>query len=241
LKVSVITVCYNAAPLIERTVGSVLAQTYPSLQYLVIDGASTDDTLRRLEPMRARIDVLRSEPDAGIYDAMNKAIRLADGECLLFMNAGDVFASQEALTQLVASMPPGPAGVVFGGWAVMRGEGRIEHRRPDLARGLFNHQATLYSRALHAAHGDYLCVPGVSAADFLFFRTLQAAGRTVFAECPHEVAQIDPHGVSAGLQTYLQRVLVDALCGYEGRYVAAAKMAIHPLYHRLKRLLRGGR
>ena len=241
MKVSVVTVCFNAASLIERTVASVRAQTYPSLQYVVIDGASTDDTLLRLEPMRAHIDVLRSEPDAGIYDAMNKAIRLADGELLLFMNAGDVFASPEALAQMVASMPAGPTGVVFGGWTVMRRDGCVEHRRPDIARGLFNHQATLYSRALHARHGEYLCVRGLSAADFLFFRTLQAARRADFAVCPQVVAQIDPHGVSAGLQTYLQRVLIDALCGYEGRYVAAAKMAVHPLYHRLKKLLRGGR
>lgn len=78
MKISVITVAYNSAATLIDTVESVLGQTHPELEYLIIDGGSTDDTLVRLEPYRGRIDVLVSEPDGGMYDAMNKGIARCD-------------------------------------------------------------------------------------------------------------------------------------------------------------------
>lgn len=241
MKVTVVTVTRNAAGVIERTVQSVLEQTGVELEYIVLDGASTDATLELLERYRDHIDILRSEPDRGIYDAMNKAARSATGDMLLYMNAGDVFSGPHALSRLLACAPAHGESVVFGCWAIESGDGSVQHRQPDLPRGIFNHQATLYSRSIHGWHGDYLCVRGLSAADFVFFRTLQASNRIAFVCCAEEVALIDPFGLSAGLQTYLQRVLVDTLCGFDGRYTAAAKMLIHPAYHRVKRLLKGGR
>ena len=79
MKISVITVSYNSETTIVDTVQSVLNQSYPEMEYLVIDGASSDDTLVGLEPFRDRIDVLLSEPDRGMYDAMNKGIDRATG------------------------------------------------------------------------------------------------------------------------------------------------------------------
>lgn len=237
MKISVITVTFNAAAVLERTVQSVLGQTFPQVEYVVIDGASADGTLAILERYRDSIALLRSEPDRGIYDAMNKAIGLATGDYLLFMNAGDVFAGPDSLMHLAAaaSTVPGEQ-VIFGGWADDRGAADLRPHRPDLARGLFNHQATLYSRSLHAWHGRYLTIPGLSTADFVFFRTLQKIPGVTWALCPEETAIIDPYGLSSGLQTYFQRVLVDLLCGYESRRKGLLKIIVHPAYHRLKRL-----
>jgi glycosyltransferase involved in cell wall biosynthesis len=97
---SIVTVVYNAEQLVADTVQSVLAQTYEDYEYLVIDGASTDQTLAVLEPYQDRIDTLVSEPDRGIYDAMNKAIGLASGKYINFMNAGDRFYSPETLEKV---------------------------------------------------------------------------------------------------------------------------------------------
>ena len=87
---SIITVCYNCTSSIEKTVKSILAQKEDSVQYIVIDGASSDGTLDVLKQYSNKIDILVSEPDEGIYDAMNKGIGLAEGKYLLFINAGDI-------------------------------------------------------------------------------------------------------------------------------------------------------
>lgn len=237
MKVSVITVTFNARDTVERTLVSVFGQKEVLTEVIVIDGASTDGTLEVLRRHEDRIDILCSEPDRGIYDAMNKGVRKATGDYLLFMNSGDVFVDGSSLKKLVENACEGSESVVFGGWAVDNGMGQESLRNPDLLKGLFNHQATLYSRSIHSWHGDYASIPGLTAADYLFFRSLQASKVVSFRVCPQLVSRIDPYGISSGLQTYLQRVLVDMLCGYEGRYSGALRMIVHPLYNRVKRFL----
>jgi len=100
---SVITIVYNNVKDIERTVQSVLNQTYPAIEYIVIDGASTDGTLDVLHRYKDRIDTLVSEKDKGIYDAMNKGLSLATGDYVLFMNSGDEIYSPETVAQVFAS------------------------------------------------------------------------------------------------------------------------------------------
>lgn len=96
-KVSVVTITYNAERYLERTMQSVLEQSYPNVEYVIIDGASTDGTLDIVERYREGVDILVSEPDKGLYDAMNKAMQHLTGDYLVFMNAGDRFASAETL------------------------------------------------------------------------------------------------------------------------------------------------
>ncbi|TCD02800.1 glycosyltransferase family 2 protein [Pedobacter psychroterrae] len=88
-KLSVITIVYNNVKDIERTMLSVLNQTYPNIEYMVIDGASKDGTLEKVKQYEPRLSLLVSEPDKGIYDAMNKGLALATGDYILFMNSGD--------------------------------------------------------------------------------------------------------------------------------------------------------
>lgn len=90
-KVSIITVTYNCVDLVESTLRNVLKQTYPNLEYIVIDGNSNDGTCQVIERYADRLAYWVSEPDDGIYDAMNKGICAATGEWVLFMNAGDYF------------------------------------------------------------------------------------------------------------------------------------------------------
>lgn len=88
-KISIITVVYNSAALIERTIKSVLGQSYANIEYVIIDGASTDATLSIVKQYQTKIAVLVSEKDKGIYDAMNKGLAAATGDYVLFLNAGD--------------------------------------------------------------------------------------------------------------------------------------------------------
>lgn len=90
IDISVITVCYNSASLLEQTVESVLNQKSSSVEYVLIDGASTDETPKILNKYKDKIDTILSEADNGIYDAMNKGILLAKGKYLIFINAGDI-------------------------------------------------------------------------------------------------------------------------------------------------------
>ena len=104
---SVITITYNAEAVLQRTLDSVLQQTYEGVEHIIIDGASTDRTLQMAEDYKAANDngqspkphkvIIHSEPDQGIYDAMNKGLTQASGDYVLIMNAGDFFPKDDTL------------------------------------------------------------------------------------------------------------------------------------------------
>ena len=98
IKISVITVAYNASRYIETTILSVINQTYSNIEYIIIDGGSTDGTVDIIKKYSNKISYWISEPDKGIYDAMNKGINKATGEWINFMNAGDTFHNPDTLS-----------------------------------------------------------------------------------------------------------------------------------------------
>lgn len=100
--ISIITVTFNAASTIEQTILSVINQTYPHIEYIIIDGGSTDGTIDIIKKYSDRISYWVSEPDKGIYDAMNKGINLANGEWINFMNAGDTFYHSNIIEDIFA-------------------------------------------------------------------------------------------------------------------------------------------
>jgi glycosyltransferase involved in cell wall biosynthesis len=100
MKVSLITVCYNSAKTIEDTIKSVQSQTYPDIEYIVIDGGSSDATKIILSKYKSDIDVLVCEPDEGIYDAMNKGIRMASGDIIGMLNSDDFYPDLDVLTHV---------------------------------------------------------------------------------------------------------------------------------------------
>lgn len=110
---SIITVTYNAAKVLGPTLESVKEQSFRDFEYLVIDGASTDDTLLLVEQAGISTATVWSEPDKGLYDAMNKAIAKAQGQYLIFLNAGDAFASPETLARIALKAQDNPD-VIYG-------------------------------------------------------------------------------------------------------------------------------
>ncbi|MBG6236683.1 glycosyltransferase involved in cell wall biosynthesis [Pedobacter sp. CAN_A7] len=102
---SVITIVYNNVSDIERTMRSVLNQTYPHIEYILIDGASNDGTLEVINRYKNELAVVVSERDKGIYDAMNKGLALATGDYVLFMNSGDEIYAPDTVEQVFSSAP----------------------------------------------------------------------------------------------------------------------------------------
>lgn len=98
--ISVVTVAYNAVTTIEKTILSVINQTYPNVEYIIIDGGSTDGTVEIIKKYANKLAYWVSEPDNGIYDAMNKGAKVATGEWINFMNCGDSFFTLNSATLL---------------------------------------------------------------------------------------------------------------------------------------------
>jgi len=102
MKVSIVTVCLNSGPALEETIISVLQQDYAHIEYIIVDGGSTDGTNEILRKYGRRISKIVSEPDSGTYDAMNKGIKISSGEVVGFLNAGDFYAANDAVSSIAA-------------------------------------------------------------------------------------------------------------------------------------------
>ncbi|MFC3561576.1 glycosyltransferase family 2 protein [Pedobacter jamesrossensis] len=132
-KLTVITIVYNNVRDIERTIKSVLNQTYRKIEYIIIDGKSTDGTMEVIEKYKNRISKIVSEPDKGIYDAMNKGLALATGDYILFMNSGDEIYDEQTVQNVFDSSPG--ADIYYGetemyndNWESL---GRRRHEAPE--------------------------------------------------------------------------------------------------------------
>lgn len=156
-RVTVVTVTWNDAEGLARTVASVAEQRGVDLEYVVVDGASTDDTERVAK--HPRVDVFFSKPDRGISHAFNRGIELARGRWLLFLNAGDALMGPDALARLLEHAPAAGEALVTG--QVDCGSKGVLPRRPPGTRGSVRarahlaHQATLIPRALFDRYGRF--------------------------------------------------------------------------------------
>lgn len=133
-KITVVTICYNAEKCIKETIQSVLGQSYTDFEYLIIDGNSIDNTVGIIKEFDDKRIVLVSEKDKGIYDAMNKGIRLSSGEYIIFMNSGDVFADSKVLEDISSELK---ADVVFGNALIKKQEGTVREKYSDKKFRLF--------------------------------------------------------------------------------------------------------
>ena len=201
--VTIITVCRNHAQELERTIRSVESQTWQEKEYLIIDGASTDDTPHVIKAHEASITRWVSEPDQGIYDAMNKGVRMAQGEWVIFMNAGDTFASDDTLQRVFGS--PLDADVIYGD--VIKGELVKKAEDPRNAHRMFycHQSAFVRTRCLREFPFD---IRHRMSADFKQVKQLYLSGKT-FRQLDFPVANFDTQGVSnrnrsAGLYDNIQ-------------------------------------
>ncbi len=155
IKISVITVTYNCEALIDRTIQSILSQTYPHSEYIIIDGASTDRTLDIIEKYKNDIDFFKSEPDSGVYDAMNKALKFCTGDYINFLNAGDIYKHENVLTCIADRLAASHPALLYG-LAEMRYKNKdLLIGNPDISKIKICHQAAFYKPELHKKYGNY--------------------------------------------------------------------------------------
>lgn len=140
LKISVITVSYNAQSTIEQCVQSVISQDYQNIEYVIIDGNSSDGTVSILEKYKKYIHVFVSEPDKGIYDAMNKGIALASGDIIGILNADDFFADNHTLTVVSDAFKNNTTDIVYGDLDYIKPDGSTfrKWRSGPYKKGMFN-------------------------------------------------------------------------------------------------------
>lgn len=145
---TIVTVTFNAGKCLERTIQSVIRQSYDNVEYIIVDGGSTDNTKQIVEQYKSSIAIFLSEPDSGIYDGMNKGIALAHGDYLLFMNADDTFVDNQVLAR-VADCIDVTADVVYGRWQITTEHGAYHCSPGDIARlnkkWVLGHQALFVS------------------------------------------------------------------------------------------------
>lgn len=202
MKISVITICFNSAATIVDTVESVLGQTHPEVEYLLVDGASKDATLDKLAPYRERLAGLLSEPDQGIYDAMNKGLRLATGDVVAILNSDDLYAHPEVLSKVASVFATTGADCVYGDLNYVSAT--------DLQQVVRNWRSGAYQRGQfrqgwHPAHPSFFVRRSVYEQLGLFNLNLRIA-----ADFELMLRVLEKHGCPAA---YLPEVLVKMRTG----------------------------
>lgn len=199
--ISIITVTYNCVDVIEKTINSVLTQTYSNKEFIIVDGGSTDGTLDVIRKYQDEIDIFVSEPDNGVYDAMNKGIALAHGKWVNMMNAGDIFASQEVLTLIFSEIIPSNIAAIYSDY-IMDFHNEKKIGIASVLKGDILHQALIYKKELHKKYGEYAVTKPLIASDFLFFCLIP---KEKYLKVPYIIAQYDMTGLSnQGNWCYLQ-------------------------------------
>ncbi len=216
--VTVITVVFNAGIALEETILSVLSQTYSNIEYVVIDGGSTDETLEVLKKYDHAIDYWVSEPDKGIYDAMNKGLKASTGDWLNFLNAKDRFCSTQTIQALANNHLRGTAKFIYSDVLLAPSNSKESGMTRHICnheRLIINHQASIYHKSLHLDHGLYIVAPGLTISDYIFFSLID---RSNYLKVADPIAIYDTTGVTQSKRSSEQKIVVDYLTNGLSKY-----------------------
>jgi glycosyltransferase len=219
IKISVVTAVYNRQLTVGQALDSVLSQTYPAVESIVIDGASTDGTLAAVEPYRQRLGVLISESDQGIYDALNKGIKHATGDVVGFLHADDVFENSEVLAKVAAAFKDPAIDAVYGDLVyvqhhdisqVIRYWKSGEYDDVALSHGWMPPHPTFYvRRSVYERLGGFDTRYRI-AADYDSILRFLAVGKIRAAYIPEVLVRMRAGGISnRSLKTILRKSLED--------------------------------
>jgi glycosyltransferase involved in cell wall biosynthesis len=225
--VTVVTIVFNGEDFIEDTILSVINQNYSNIEYIVIDGESTDKTTEIIKRYVPHIHYWVSEKDSGIYDAMNKAIDAATGEWMIFMNAGDTFSSNSSIAD-VFSRDQNNFAVIYGDVNVVYSKFmRLVKAKmiSEIPKGMpFCHQSTLVKTSYHKT--NKFNVENPIAADMEFFMSAYLSGFQ-FNYLPFSISNISSGGLSdtKRIETILAWWKVSVQLG-SSKYLALHYMAL---------------
>lgn len=252
MKLSVITINFNNKPGLEKTVRSVMSQTFIDFEYIIVDGGSTDGSLDIIQQNVGAIDTWMSETDKGIYHAMNKGVMIAKGEYLLFLNSGDWFCNDEVLE--VFTKDTNGYDIIYGDQYCHYSDGKIgEDKFPDTLTfyylGYLNslpHQATLIRRNTLIEHGMYDESMRMNA-DWKFFMLAVFKYQCRYLHKPLFVVNFDKEGLSSDPDQFYLRdkeknpVMVKEFPNfilYEHDMATINKLEFYYKYSRIVRVLK---
>lgn len=205
--ISVITVVFNGEQKIAQTIQSVINQDYENVEYIIIDGGSSDRTIEMIEQYADRIDYWQSERDLGIYDAMNKGINLATGEWLNFMNCGDLFYGYQSLSSV-----PLKSNVDFyySDAILYNSRGNTELWVCSQEQRVLTHQSIVYRKNLHSNY-QYLVHNRLTISDYFFFRQNDAKN---WCKIDPPISIYNTEGTSNSSSSgFIQRLFVNFISG----------------------------
>lgn len=170
---TIITIVYNGQKCIEKTIQSVVGQSYRNIEYIIIDGSSQDETLKICNKYKNDVDILLSEPDDGLYDAMNKGLAKATGDYVLFMNCDDTFHNLDALEQISRQLNGNDVEFLYGDSFDVNCEDNMNYKKslPFVFRfyGMFtHHQSMFYKKEVIEKHQIRFNTKYKIAADYDF-------------------------------------------------------------------------
>jgi glycosyltransferase involved in cell wall biosynthesis len=207
LKISIITVCYNSAGTLQDTLASVREQSYPQIEHIVVDGASTDGSVDVIRNKGSRVTTFVSEPDRGIYDAMNKGIQLATGDVVGFLNSDDVFANDDVVSRIAQTMRDPSIDACYGDLVYVSQEDTNKVVRYWKSRkykhGLFNRGWVPAHPTFYARRDVYLKYGGFDlgmrlAADFDILLRFFVAHKITSAYIPEVLVRMRLGGATNG-------------------------------------------
>lgn len=207
MKLSIITVNLNNRDGLQKTIDSVVTQTFRDFEWIVIDGGSTDGSKELIEQYSDHFAYWVSEPDKGIYNAMNKGIKVAKGEYLQFLNSGDCLYKNTTLNDVFADTPTGE--IIYGDCAVRVTDTSLQeiHYKPVFSLkifldGSFHHQSSFIKRVLFAEelYDETLRI----VSDRKFFIRKAMEGKQ-FSHVNHIIATFDTNGISSTQEALLQK------------------------------------
>lgn len=196
IPLTICTVVLNDRLNLEKTIGSIINQRQDNFEYIVVDGNSSDGIIDIIKKYEEHIDYWSSEPDKGIYDAMNKGIARATGEWIMFLNAGDTFANNHMLTDIFSEnlsdvdLIYGDSIADYGSFSICQKAGSLK----DLWRGMrFNHQSVIVKTELLKRRPFNLKFSIGADFDFIYHQYLQ---KKKFNYFPLPIAVFDVNGIS---------------------------------------------
>ena len=229
-KISVITVNMNDEVGLAKTIASVTNQTYENIEYILVDGGSSDKSIEIIQDNRDSIDRLLIEKDVGIYHAMNKGISLATGQWLLFMNAGDIFTSNDTLEKAL-SYSNDDIDVIYSDWIYSHSNRLV---KADIKKLNVRHQSIIYRKSLHDTYGNYVVGKRVSISDYIFFLSI---AHKCWKYSPSVISICDETGISSKPPHLFQRIASELIFGRRSRLNAAFILLTYPFYRFAKRTI----
>jgi glycosyltransferase involved in cell wall biosynthesis len=202
-KISIITINYNNLEGLKRTMESVVNQTWQEFEYIVIDGGSTDGSAAYIESQSKKIDYWVSEPDSGIYNAMNKGIDKATGDYLLFLNSGDYLVGEDVFAQFVDFKPI--EDIVYGNTLINNGKTQIIKKMPqkmtigNALTNTINHQSIFFSKNLFIDGERYDCNYKI-VADWVFTNNAIIKKNSSTRHIDLVIPNYEANGVSSDMQ-----------------------------------------